>query len=89
MGAAIRSDHAAEGCNELLVVMQRLGIDPAVGVDPRLGFVCTAARGACATCPSKARCREVLREPGPLLSALSDFCPNAERLAYLRSCGSV
>jgi hypothetical protein len=80
---------AVGGCGEFFAVMQHLGIDQSVGVDPRFGFVCTAARGACAACPAKERCRQALRAPDRMLATLSEFCPNAERLAYLRSCGGI
>lgn len=74
-----------EGAREFLAVMDRLGIDPAVSVDPRLAFVCACARDVCAFCPSKESCSAALQVSALSLRDIAAFCPNAERLSYLRN----
>jgi hypothetical protein len=65
----------------------RLGIDPALAVDPRLGFVVAAAHGACRACEAKPQCRLALGLPTVALGDVAPFCPNAERISYLQCSG--
>jgi len=79
---------AAEfGEAEFCMLTERLGIDPAIGVDPRLCFVVAAARSACRGCEAKAQCRLALALPQLTLADMAPFCPNVERISYLQCSG--
>ena len=73
------------GEREFHMLSDRLGIDPGLAVDPRLGFVVDAARRACRTCEVKAQCRLALGLDVLALGDMAAFCPNTERVMYLRS----
>jgi hypothetical protein len=88
MSRTIKTAPAAEfGEAEFHALAQRLGIDPATAVDPRLGFVVAAARSACRSCESKAQCQLALAMPRLALGDVAPFCPNAERISYLQCSG--
>ena len=72
---------------EFRALAERLGIDPATAVDPRLGFVVAAARSACRTCEAKPQCQLALSLPTLALGDMAPFCPNVERISHLQCSG--
>ena len=73
---------------EFHTLTERLGIDPGLAVDPRLGFVVDAARSACRACDAKAQCRLTLGLQEVALTDVAAFCPNVERITHLQGSGA-
>ena len=66
-------------------VMQRLGIDPAEGVVPRLSMAYMTAFHRCQNCPAKDACRKWLDAMPRSMTSAPNFCPNDDILFELRS----
>lgn len=88
MSGTVKTMPAAEfGEAEFETLTQRLGIDPATAVDPRLGFIVAAARSACRACETKEQCRLALSMPRLTVGDMAPFCPNVERISHLQCSG--
>jgi len=64
------------------LVMQRVGVDPAVAARMAGGAALAEARNTCLSCPFHRECRRWL-ESGGDFSELAGFCPNA---GFFREC---
>lgn len=65
---------------ELLILIDKLGIDPGVIIDPLCELSFAMARQLCGTCPAKQECRQVLCRVDATLMAMAPFCPNIATL---------
>jgi hypothetical protein len=66
-------------------MMERLGIEPAGGVVPRLSLNYATAFHRCEACPSKQACREWLDNTPRSVAFAPRFCPNADILFELEA----
>ena len=60
------------------VLVEDLGIDLNVMVDPRTELSFAMARRSCGTCSSKEKCRKALRQRVVTLSDVAAFCPSVD-----------
>lgn len=65
---------------ELLVLIDKLGIDPGIMIDPLSELSFAMARQLCSTCPAKKECRQALCRADATLIAMAPFCPNIATL---------
>jgi hypothetical protein len=68
---------------EFLSLVDLAGIDLGAMVDPGTELSFAVACRVCGTCPSKVKCRQVLRDSKAPLSAVASFCPSADVLVDL------
>ena len=79
MGSSNRSDHPTN----VYDMMERLDLERAGGVVPRLGLIYASAVHACHHCEHGDACRDWLEAASPALNAAPAFCPNADLLSEL------
>jgi uncharacterized protein DUF6455 len=65
-------------------MMERLGIDAAAGILPRLGVQYASALRRCEGCRSKRACRDWLDYAPAMVNFAPDFCVNADVLFELQ-----
>jgi hypothetical protein len=81
MAATTARDHQPIYICEM---MERLGIEPAGGVVPRLGLIYSTAFHRCEACPSKQACRDWLDSMAGPVEFAPRFCPNDDVLFELQ-----
>ena len=76
-------DRVDRQLGNLSEMMERLGLDPAVVAQERLGLALSSAIRGCQACRTGEVCRDWLLRATPSLRQAPAFCPNADTFARL------